>query len=114
MYRACAKRRQAGPAGEGSVSLEGSANYQSRNLDTFSIANQAPWAQTFLDARTLIDASVTYHAANDAWYFKALGRNLSDKRYVASSQNVDPLWIWTLYGAPRYFGLEYGVKFGKH
>ncbi len=102
------------PAGEGSVTVEGSANYQSRNLDTFSIANQAPWAQTFLDARTLIDASVTYHAASDSWYFKALGRNLSDKRYVASSQNVDPLWIWTLYGAPRYFGLEYGVKFGKH
>ncbi|MCX7056192.1 MAG: TonB-dependent receptor [Proteobacteria bacterium] len=101
------------PAGEGNVTLEGSANYQSKNLDTFSIANAAPWAQTFLDARTLIDASVTYHAANDAWYFKALGRNLSDKRYVASSQNVDPLWIWTLYGAPRYFGLEYGVKFCK-
>jgi iron complex outermembrane receptor protein len=100
------------PAGDGSVTVEGSANYQSRNLDTFSIANQAPWAQTFIDARTLIDASVTYHGANDGWYVKALGRNLSDKRYVASSQNVDPLWIWTLYGEPRYFGVEYGVKFG--
>jgi iron complex outermembrane receptor protein len=101
------------PAGDGAVTVEGSANYQSRNLDTFSIANQAPWAQTFIDARTLVDASVTYHGANDGWYVKALGRNLADKRYVASSQNVDPLWIWTLYGEPRYYGVEYGVKFGK-
>ena len=102
------------PAGEGSVTVEGSANYQSRNLDTFSLANQAPWAQTFLDARTLIAASVTYRGANDGWYVKVLGRNLSDKRYVPSSQNVDPLWIWTLYCEPRYLGLEYGVKFGRH
>jgi len=98
---------------KGSISVEGSANYQSRNLDTFSIANQAPWAQTYLDARTLIDANVTYHGANDAWHLKLVGRNLADKRYVASSQNVDPLWIWTLYGEPRYLGLELGMKFGK-
>ncbi len=97
----------------GPVSVEGSANYQSKNLDTFSIANTAPWAQTFLDARTLVDASVTFHGENDQWHVKVLGRNLTDKRYVASSQNVDPLWIWTLYGEPRYFGVEYGVKFGK-
>jgi iron complex outermembrane receptor protein len=96
----------------GSISVEGSANYQSRNLDTFSIANQAPWAETYLDARTLIDASVTYHGENDAWHVKLVGRNLADKRYVASSQNVDPLWIWTLYGEPRYLGVEIGMKFG--
>lgn len=98
----------------GSVTVEGSANYQSKNLDTFSIANTAPWAKTYIDARTLIDASVTYHGEGDSWHVKVLGRNLADKRYVASSQNVDPLWIWTLYGEPRYFGIEYGMKFGKH
>jgi iron complex outermembrane receptor protein len=98
----------------GQVTVEGSLNYQSKNLDTFSIANTAPWAQTFIDARTLADASVTYHGEGDNWHVKVLGRNLTDKRYVASSQNVDPLWIWTLYGEPRYLGIEYGVKFGKH
>jgi iron complex outermembrane receptor protein len=96
----------------GPISIEGSLNYQSKNLDTFSIANQASWAETYLDSRTLLDASVTYHGEGDKWHLKAVGRNLSDKRYVASSQNVDPLWIWTLYGEPRYIGLEYGVKFG--
>ena len=26
---------------------------------------------------------------------------------------VDPLWIWTLYGEPRYVGLQMGLKLGK-
>jgi len=100
-------------AGAGAITVEGSANYASRNLDTFSIANTAPWAQTFIDSRTLVDASVTYHSEDDRWFVRAVGRNLADKRYVSSSQNVDPLWIWTLYGEPRYVGLQLGLKLGK-
>ena len=99
-------------AGDGSITIEGSSNYQSRNLDTFSIANTAPWAQTYIDSRTLTDASVTYHSEGDRWFVKLVGRNLADKRYVASSQNVDPLWIWTLYGEPRYVGVQLGLKLG--
>ena len=112
-YTATAALAWTHTAGSGMVTIEGSANYQSRNLDTFSIANTAPWAQTFIDSRTLVDASITYHSENDRWFIRAVGRNLSDRHYVASSQNVDPLWIWTLYGEPRYVGLQMGLKLGK-
>jgi iron complex outermembrane recepter protein len=96
----------------GRVAVEAGANYESKNLNTFSIANPNSWAQTYVDARTLVDASVTYYGQDDKWYLKALGRNLTDKRYRISGQNVDPLWVWVLYGEPRVFAAEVGVKFG--
>jgi len=92
--------------------FDASANYVSKNLDTYSIAQPyVPFTQTYAQARTLVDASITYAAADDRWYVRALGRNLANKTYVSSSQNVDPLWVWTFYGEPRYFGGEVGIKF---
>ncbi|MBS0373865.1 MAG: TonB-dependent receptor [Proteobacteria bacterium] len=101
-------------AGAGRVVFDASANYVGKNLDTYSIAlPYASFTQTFADARTLINASVTYRSADDHWFVRALARNLGDKRYVGSAQNVDPLWVWSFYGEPRYFGGEVGFKFGK-
>ncbi len=91
-------------------------NYVSKNLDTSSLAapvfNQ-PWTQTFADARALVGASLTYNRANDRWFARFYGRNLTDKVYKESAQNVDPLWIWAFYGEPRFVGGEIGMKFGK-
>jgi iron complex outermembrane receptor protein len=101
-------------AGQGRLVFDASANYVSKNLDTYSIANPYAWyTQTFADARTLINASITYRSEDDHWFVRVLGRNLGDKTYVASSQNVDPLWVWSFYGEPRYYGAEAGFKFGK-
>jgi len=101
-------------AGAGRVVFDASANYVGKNLDTYSIAlPYAPFTQTFADARTLINASVTYRSADDHWFVRALARNLGDKHYVGSAQNVDPLWVWSFYGEPRYYGGEVGFKFGK-
>ena len=99
-------------AGDGRVALETAANYQSKNLNTFSIVNPAPWAQTYIDSRTLVDASATYYGEGDKWFLKALVRNLTDKRYKIDGQNVDPLWVWVLYGEPRVIAVEIGAKFG--
>jgi len=99
-------------AGAGRIGAELGANYQSKNLNTFSIANPYPWAQTYLDARTLVDASVAYYGENDKWFTKVIGRNLTDKRYHVSAQDVDPLWVWGLYGEPRVLAIELGMKFG--
>jgi len=97
----------------GRVVLDASANYVSRNLDTYSIAlPYAPFTQTYADSRTLINASITYTSAQDRWFVRVLGRNLGNKTYVLSSQNVDPLWVWSFYGEPRYIGGEVGLKFG--
>jgi iron complex outermembrane recepter protein len=101
-------------ANGGRVVFDANANYVSKNLDTYSIAlPYAPFTQTFADARTLVGASITYNAANDRWFARVLGRNLANKTYVTSAQNVDPLWIWAFYGEPRYVGAEIGYKFGQ-
>jgi hypothetical protein len=81
----------------------------------FSIANTAPWAQTYIDSRTLVDAlrsRTLYSEEAICWLPPSapVGRNLADKRYASSSQNVDPSWIWTLNGEPRYVGLQMGLE----
>lgn len=101
------------PNDAGTVVLDVNANYVAKNLDTYSIAHPyQPWTQTYADARTLVGASVTYRGADDRWFARVLARNLTDKIYKESSQNVDPLWIWAFYGEPRYVGAELGYKFG--
>ncbi|MFN3590631.1 MAG: TonB-dependent receptor [Thermaurantiacus sp.] len=91
--------------------LNGGANYVARNLFTQSIDD--PSDNTFLNARTLFDASVTLAAADDAWFIRGVGRNLSNKVYNVASQTVGGLWTFSLYGPPRYFGLEAGFRLGQ-
>ena len=86
-----------------------SAAYTSRNLNTQAIDD--PLGNTFLNARTLVNASLTIAQADDEYYFRVLGRNLTDERYRIASQNVAGLWLNSNFGAPRYFGAEVGVKF---
>jgi iron complex outermembrane recepter protein len=103
------------PARLGTLIVDASANYISKNLDTYSIAlPYASFTQTFADARTLIDASVTYRTPDERMFVRFVGRNLADKVYVQSAQNVDPLWIWAFYGEPRYLGLQAGYDFSTH
>src|SRR6185312_8215274 len=103
------------PAALGTLVVDGSANYISKNLDTYSIAlPYAPFTQTYAQGRTLIDASVTYRTPDERMFVRLIGRNLADKVYVQSAQNVDPLWIWAFYGEPRYLGLQAGYEFRTH
>ena len=61
----------------GRVVLDASANYVSKNLDTYSIAlPYAPFTQTYADSRTLINASITYTSAQDRWFDGRNGREL--------------------------------------
>ena len=86
-----------------------SAAYTSRNLNTQAIDD--PLGNTFLNARTLVNASLTLAELDDKYYVRVLGRNLTDQRYRIASQNVAGLWLNSNFGAPRYFGAEVGVKF---
>ena len=106
--------RTAVPGTEGHhVVIDVNDNYVSKNLDTYSIAAPyAPFTQTYAQARALLGASITYQGPDDRWYLRLYGRNLTDKVYVESAQNVDPLWVWSFYGEPRVFGGEIGYKFG--
>ncbi len=99
----------------GRVVIDVNDNYISKNLDTYSIAlPNAPFTRTYADARALLGASVTYNGENDRWFARVYGRNLTNKLYKESSQNVDPLWIWAFYGEPLFVGGEIGFKFGKN
>jgi iron complex outermembrane recepter protein len=91
--------------------LNANLNHTGRNLFTQSIADARD--NTYLRARTLLNASVTLKEMDDKYFIRAIGRNLTDKRYETASQVVGGLWTFTLYGPPRYFGLEAGFKFGK-
>ncbi len=91
--------------------VNGNVNYTSRNLFSQSIVT--PAGNAYLNARTLFNASITFAEAEDAYYLRLVGRNLTDKRYRTANQNVGGLWLNSQYGQPRYFGVEFGAKFGS-
>jgi iron complex outermembrane recepter protein len=100
------------PYTSGQLVFDVNENYVSKNLDTYSIAvPYEPYTQTYADARALLNASITYMGANDRWFVRAYGRNLTNKIYKESGQDVDPLWVWAFYGEPLFVGAEFGFKF---
>ena len=95
--------------GDWKITLNGNVNYTGRNLFTQSITD--PRDNTFLRARTLLNASLTVAQTDDRYWLRLVGKNLTDKRYETASQVVGGLWTFTLYGPPRYYGVEAGIKF---
>jgi hypothetical protein len=81
------------------------------NKSNWAQAIDTPLGNTFLNARTLVNASLTLAQVDNKYYFRVMGRNLTDERYRIASQNVAGLWLNSNFGAPRYFGAEIGVKF---
>jgi len=94
------------------LTLNGNVAYTGRNLNTQAIDD--PRGNTFLNARTLVNGSITLAQTDDKYYVRVIGRNLTDKRYRIASQNVAGLWLNSQFGAPRYFGVELGLSFGNH
>ena len=99
------------PLGAFKVTFDGSIAYQSRNLFTQSITD--PLGNTYLNARTLVDASITFADVEDRYFLRLVGQNLTDERYRTASQNVAGLWLNSQYGPPRYFGVQAGLHLGK-
>jgi iron complex outermembrane receptor protein len=87
----------------------GNVAYTARNLNTQAIDD--PLGNTFLNARTLINASITLAQADDRYFVRLLGRNLSDERYRTASQNVAGLWLNSQFGPPRFYGVEVGFRY---
>ena len=91
------------------MTFNSNLSYVGRNLFTQSIADQRD--NTFLRARTLLNASITLADMDGNYSLRLVGKNLTDERYETASQVVGGLWTFTLYGPPRYFGVEAGAKF---
>ncbi len=97
----------------GSFVLDASANYVSKNLDTYSIAQPVRVLHADLRglrARSSMPPSPTTPRGTSG-SCACIGKNLTDKTYVESSQNVDPLWVWSFYGQPRFLAAQAGMKF---
>jgi iron complex outermembrane receptor protein len=97
------------PLGSHKLVFNGNVAYQARNL--FTQSNSDPLGNSFLNARTLLNASITLAKEDDSYYLRLVGQNLSDKRYRTASQNVAGLWLNSQFGPPRYYGVEGGIKF---
>jgi iron complex outermembrane recepter protein len=97
------------PLGSHKLVFNGNVAYQARNL--FTQSNSDPLGNSFLNARTLLNASITLAKEDDSYYVRLVGQNLSDKRYRTASQNVAGLWLNSQFGPPRYYGVEGGIKF---
>jgi iron complex outermembrane receptor protein len=91
------------------LAVNANVSYVGQNLFTQSIADVRD--NTFLRARTLLNGSITLADLDDKYSLRLVGKNLTDKRYETASQVVGGLWTFTLYGPPRYFGVEAGAKF---
>ncbi|MEZ5743052.1 MAG: TonB-dependent receptor [Sphingomonadaceae bacterium] len=99
------------PAGGHDIVLNGNVAYQSRNLFTQAIDD--PLGNTYLNSRTLLNASITFREVDNKYYLRLIGQNLTDERYRTASQNVAGLWLNSQFGPPRFFGVELGVSFGQ-
>lgn len=93
----------------GFVDFNANVNYSSRSLYTQSLIAES--ANSFLNKRLLGNASVTYRTEDDKYYIRGIVRNIGDKRYRVSSQTVAGLWLWSVYGPPRYYAAEIGFNF---
>ncbi len=95
----------------GGGNLEWNLRVSHEDDSVASYSDVDPAFDTTLNARTLVDASVTFTDADDRYYLRLVGSNLTDERYRTGVLSVATLWIMAAYGQPRYFGVEFGSKF---
>ena len=94
----------------GNLKLNGRITHESESVASYS--DVGTQFDTFLDARTLMDADIRISDKDDNYYLRFIGKNLTDERYKTGSLSVATLWVMSSYHPPRYFGVEVGAKFG--
>ena len=98
------------PLARGQLELSGDVYYEDENLFYISAAGRD--FDAYLDSKTLVGAAATYTSDSDRYFLRVYGKNLTDKRYRIASQSVATLWTHTQWGAPRSYGIEFGMNFG--
>ena len=95
------------PFGQGSgVLLNGRVNYTDAFFnDIFNTVGSEH------EDVTLVNASVTFHNADDQVRVALYGRNLTDEEYQTSGLGVANLWTFSIYGKPRTYGIEVFVDY---
>ena len=64
-----------------------------------------------MEDRTLVHANATFFSADNRYYLTLYGKNLTNEEYRVSANSVGALWNFTMYGAPRQWGVELGFNF---
>ena len=59
-----------------------------------------------------LDANLTFKPEGARYSVSIWGKNLTDQRTRIAANSVAGLWNFTMYGRPRSYGIEVGVKFG--
>ncbi|MFK8019947.1 MAG: TonB-dependent receptor [Pseudomonadales bacterium] len=93
----------------GSFDINGRVAYEDESISSYSDVD--PAFDTTLNSRTTVDASITWNSADENFWVRAIGRNLTDERYRTGSLSVANFWIMSSYAEPRYYGLEIGSNF---
>jgi iron complex outermembrane receptor protein len=93
----------------GSLAVNLRVAYEDESVSSYSDVGEA--YDTYLDEKTVWDASVTYRTPEDRYFVRALAKNFTDERYRTGSLSVGNLWVMSAYGPPRYYGLEVGATF---
>jgi iron complex outermembrane receptor protein len=70
-----------------------------------------PKANTQGEARTLVNAFVTWNSPSKNLEFTLYGKNLTDEVYRVAANPVATLWNFTRHGPPRELGVQVGYKF---
>jgi iron complex outermembrane receptor protein len=94
----------------GSLSHRVSVQYQDQNIHV-AAAPGSPLPDGIIEEQVIVNWSTTFNSADDRYYVRVFGKNLTDERYRTGILPVANLWTMTSYGAPRWFGGEVGVQF---
>ena len=70
-----------------------------------------PKANTQGQARTLLNANLTWRSSSEKLELTLYGKNLTDKVYRVAANPVATLWNFTRQGPPRELGVQVGYKF---
>ena len=68
--------------------------------------------KTQMSAWNTLDANIRFAPENERYFVTLWTKNLTDERTRIAANSVAGLWNFTMYGRPRSYGLEIGVKFG--
>ena len=101
----------------GSLTYTVGANWQDEsetspfdpNAAAVGIARHPTFTQ--IEDRTLVHANITYRDPQERWRLVAYAKNLTNEEYRVTANSVGALWNFTQYGAPRQWGIEFGIDF---
>ena len=94
----------------GNIQFDLRYSYEDESVAGYSALG--PAFHPILESKNLLDASISYWSPGNTWYVRLLGSNLTDDRYKSGVLDVSGVWVMAAYGMPRYYGLEFGGRFG--